>query len=374
MWIGVPRERKNHEFRVGLIPAAVKELVSHGHQVVIEQGAGQAIGFTDEHYRQVGALIEPVLEALFQRCELIIKVKEPQAVERALLQPHHTLLAYLHLAADHQQTQDLMQSGACCIAFETVTGPGGGLPLLAPMSAVAGRMAIQAGARCLENAMGGRGLLLGGVPGVAPAQVVIIGAGVVGQNAAAVAAGMGAQVSVLDTDVNRLRALERRQGNRIVTLYSTAQTIEDAVIPADLVIGGVLLPGAAAPRVISRELVGAMKTGSVIVDVAIDQGGCVATSRATCHDDPTFVVDGVVHYCVANMPGAVARTATLALNNATLPYILQLADRGIRGALMADPGLLKGVNVCSGQLTQPSVALAHGMACGSPESLVGALP
>ncbi len=361
MKVGVPKEIKNHEYRVGLTPAAVKELVQHGHDVIVESGAGNGVGFRDQDYLKVGALIGDGVEEVFQQCELIVKVKEPQPSERALLKPHHILFTYLHLAPDMHQTADLIQSGAACIAYETVVDHRGRLPLLAPMSEVAGRMSIQAGARCLEKSMLGRGVLLGGVPGVEPARVVIIGGGVVGQNATAVAVGMGAQVIVLDTSVDQLRQLDRQYGNRICTLYSNSQTIEESVMSADLVIGGVLLPGAAAPKLVSHELVGAMKAGAVIVDVAIDQGGCVATSKATTHDNPTFVVDGVVHYCVANMPGAVARTSTIALNNATLPYVLELADKGSKQALTENPQLKEGLNICGGKVTHKPVADAQGL-------------
>ncbi|WP_263322319.1 alanine dehydrogenase [Endozoicomonas sp. Mp262] len=361
MQIGVPKEIKNHEYRVGLSPAGVKELVQDGHDIFIESTAGNGAGFGDQDYQKAGAVILDTAEQIFLQCELIVKVKEPLPSERILLQPHQTLFTYLHLAPDPDQTADLIQSGACCIAYETVVDHHGKLPLLAPMSEVAGRMSIQAGARCLEKSMQGRGVLLGGVPGVEPARVVIIGGGVVGQNAITVAVGMGAQVSVLDTSVDQLRRLDQQYGNRICTLYSSSQAIEDFVINADLVIGGVLLPGAAAPKLVSYELVGAMKAGAVIVDVAIDQGGCVATSKATTHDNPTFVVDDVVHYCVANMPGAVARTSTIALNNATLPYILELANKGSKRSLTENPQLREGVNICGGKVTHKPVADAQGL-------------
>lgn len=361
MRIGIPREIKNHEYRVGLTPAAVKELVDNGHEVLVEDQAGHGVGFFNEDYQASGATILETAEAVFEAAELIVKVKEPQAAERSRLKPHHTLFTYLHLAPDVPQTTDLIHSGATCIAYETVTDARGRLPLLAPMSEVAGRMSIQAGARCLEKSMAGRGMLLGGVPGVEPARVVIIGAGVVGQNATAMAVGMGAEVVVLDRSVDALRQLDAQYGNRVRTVYSTSQSIEQYVLSADLVIGGVLLPGAAAPKLITRELVSSMKPGSVIVDVAIDQGGCAETSVATTHAEPTFIVDEVVHYCVANMPGAVARTSTLALNNATLPYVLQIANKGTRKALEDNPYLLEGLNVCKGVVTCESVARAQNL-------------
>lgn len=359
MLIGIPKEIKNHEYRVGLTPASVKELTHHGHQVFVENQAGEGVGFFNQDYQAAGATIIQSAEEVFEKAELIVKVKEPQAIERARLTPDHTLFTYLHLAPDAPQTEDLISSGATCIAYETVTDNRGRLPLLAPMSEVAGRMSIQAGARCLEKSMAGRGMLLGGVPGVEPAKVVIIGGGVVGQNAAAMAVGMGADVIVLDRSLDALRTLDARYGNQIKTVFSTSQAIEQHVIEADLVIGGVLLPGAAAPKLITRELISKMKAGSVIVDVAIDQGGCAETAKATTHDQPTYIVDDVVHYCVANMPGAVARTSTLALNNATLPFVLQIANKGTRQALKDDSHLLNGLNVCRGVVTCKSVADAQ---------------
>lgn len=356
MKVGVPKEIKNHEYRVGLTPSAARELVHHGHSVVVESGAGAAIGFSDEEYQAAGAEVLPSADAVFDRAELIVKVKEPQAVERSKLKPHHTLFTYLHLAPDPEQTHDLIDSGAVCVAYETVTDKAGRLPLLAPMSEVAGRMSIQAGAHCLEKAQGGRGLLLGGVPGVAPAKVVVVGGGVVGQNAIAMAVGLGADVTVLDTNIDTLRALDRQYGNRLCTLYSTRESLEQQVLEADLVIGAVLIPGAAAPKLVTAEMIKRMKAGAVVVDVAIDQGGCFETSKATTHADPTYMVDEVVHYCVANMPGAVARSSTMALNNATLPFTLALADKGARQALADDPHLLNGLNVCRGKLTYKSVA------------------
>ncbi|PCC98943.1 alanine dehydrogenase [Halopseudomonas pelagia] len=361
MHVGVPKEIKNHEYRVGLTPAAVAELVMHGHQVSIEHNAGAAIGFSDADYQQAGAQLADV-DTLFAEAQLIVKVKEPQAAERARLREGQILFTYLHLAPDPEQTNDLLASGATGIAYETVTDARGHLPLLAPMSEVAGRMAIQAGAGCLEKARGGRGVLLGGVPGVPRGKVVILGGGVVGSNALAMAVGVGAEVTVLDKSPDVLRRLDAEYGNRIQTLYSTATTLEQEVIAADLVVGAVLIPGAAAPKLISAELIARMQPGAVLVDVAIDQGGCAETSRATTHAEPTYVVDQVVHYCVANMPGAVARTATQALNNATLPFVLALANKGVRQALEDDPHLLSGLNIAQGKLTNAGVGDALNIA------------
>jgi len=361
MRIGVPKEIKNHEYRVGLTPQSVAELAALGHEVWVETQAGDAIGFTDQDYREAGAQIAASAGEVFQQALLIVKVKEPLAVERVKLRPHHTLFTYLHLAPDRPQTEELMACGATCIAYETVTDAQGRLPLLAPMSEVAGRMSIQAGAGCLEKARGGRGVLLGGVPGVAPGKVVILGGGVVGSHALAMAVGLGADVTVLDKSVDALRRLDAQYGNRITTLYSTRAAVREQVLAADLVIGGVLIPGAAAPRLITAEMVRQMKAGAVLVDVAIDQGGCAETSRATTHAEPTYVVDDVVHYCVANMPGAVARTSTLALNNATLPFVVALAQKGTRRALLGDQHLLNGLNVARGAITCGSVAEAHGL-------------
>lgn len=351
MRIGVPREIKNHEYRVGLTPASVQELVGHGHVLLVESGAGEAIGYDDALYRQAGAQLVDC-EQVFADSDLIVKVKEPQAEERQRLRPGQTLFTYLHLAPDPAQTRDLLASGATCIAYETVTDAAGRLPLLAPMSEVAGRMAIQAGASCLEKAHGGRGVLLGGVPGVPQGRVVILGGGVVGSNALAMAVGLGAQVQLLDKSADVLRRLDAQYGNRIQTLYATSSAIEGALLQADLVVGAVLVPGAAAPKLITAEMISRMPAGSVLVDVAIDQGGCAETSHATTHADPTYIVDGVVHYCVANMPGAVARTATQALNNATLPFVLALADQGVAAALRADPHLANGLNVSRGGAVQ----------------------
>lgn len=361
MRIGIPTELKNHEYRVGLTPSSVAELTALGHEVWVESQAGATIGFADTDYRAAGAHIATDAAVLYETAELIVKVKEPLAEERARLRPHHTLFTYLHLAPDRMQTDDLLASGATCIAYETVSDAQGRLPLLAPMSEVAGRMAIQAGAHCLEKAQGGRGVLLGGVPGVPAGKVVILGGGVVGSQAVAMAVGLGADVTVLDRSLDALRRLDAQYGNRIATLHATRAAVYEQVLAADLVIGAVLVPGAAAPRLISAAMVARMKPGAVLVDVAIDQGGCAETSRPTTHAEPTFVVDGVVHYCVANMPGAVARTSTLALNNATLPFVVALAEKGVRGALEDDPHLRNGLNVARGQLTCASVAEAHGL-------------
>jgi alanine dehydrogenase len=356
MKIGVPKEIKNHEYRVGLTPASVREFVAHGHAVTVQAGAGAAIGLDDAQYAAAGATIAPDAASVFAQADMIVKVKEPQPQECAMLRPGQLLYTYLHLAPDPQQTAALVKSGAVCVAYETITGPNGGLPLLAPMSEVAGRMAIQAGAAHLEKSKGGMGVLLGGVPGVAPADVTILGAGVVGTHALQVAVGVGARVTVLDKNVDRLRQLDLVFGNRITTLYSNAQSVEEAVLRADLVVGGVLIPGAAAPKLVTRDMIARMKKGAVVVDVAIDQGGCFETSHATTHAEPTYVVDGVVHYCVANMPGAVARTSTFALNNATIGHGLALADQGWRAAMRANPHLKAGLNVAEGRVTFEAVA------------------
>ncbi|MCR9095292.1 MAG: alanine dehydrogenase [bacterium] len=360
MRIGVPREIKNEERRVGLTPASVRELAGDGHAIFVETGAGVGIDASDEDYARAGAEIVPTPGDVFEAAELIVKVKEPQAEERARLRPDHTLFTYLHLAPDADQTKDLVTSGATCIAYETVTDDRGGLPLLTPMSQVAGRMSIQAGAASLEASRGGAGLLLGGVPGVAPAKVVVLGGGVVGANALQMALGLGADVTVLDRDTRVLEALAARFGAALRTVYSTGEAIERHVLDADLVVGAVLVRGAAAPHLVTREHVTAMRRGSVLVDVAIDQGGCFETSRPTTHAEPTFLVDDVVHYCVANMPGAVPKTSTYALNHATLPFVRRLADRGARTALKTDLGLMNGLNVCAGHVTEPQVAQALG--------------
>jgi alanine dehydrogenase len=371
MLIGVPKEIKNHEYRVGLTPASVRELTAHGHQVLVQSGAGAPIGLTDDQYQAAGAQLAAAASEIFARAEMIVKVKEPQAAECEMLRPGQILYTYLHLAPDPQQTQALLKSGAVCIAYETITGPGGGLPLLAPMSEVAGRMSVQAGAHYLEIAHGGRGLLLGGVPGVAPGHVAVIGAGVVGTNALQMAVGCGARVTVLDKNVDRLRQLDLVFGNRISTVYSTAHSIEEAVLDADLVIGGVLVPGAAAPKLVSRSLISRMKKGAVVVDVAIDQGGCFETSRPTTHTEPVYVVDGVVHYCVANMPGAVARTSAFALNNATIGHALSLANKGWKAAMRDDAHLRAGLNVCQGKVTYEAVAQDLGYEYVPAETLLG---
>jgi alanine dehydrogenase len=356
MRIGVPKEIKNHEYRVGLTPASVREFVAHGHSVMVQAGAGAAIGLSDEQYRAAGATLVDGAQEVFAKADMIVKVKEPQPQECAMLRPGQVLYTYLHLAPDPEQTAALVKSGAICVAYETITGANGGLPLLAPMSEVAGRMAIQAGAAHLEKSKGGMGVLLGGVPGVAPAHVAILGGGVVGTHALQVAVGMGARVTVLDKSVDRLRQLDLVFGNRITTQYSNAASVEEAVLAADLVVGGVLIPGAAAPKLVTRDMVAKMKKGAVVVDVAIDQGGCFETSHATTHAEPTFVVDGVVHYCVANMPGAVARTSTFALNNATIGPGLALADQGWQAAMRANPHLKAGLNVAQGKVTFEAVA------------------
>lgn len=356
MLIGVPKEIKDNENRVGLAPSSVRELKHHGHDVLIEKDAGAGIGVTDEEYATVGASVAATAAEIFERAEMIVKVKEPQAVERAMLQPGQVLFTYLHLAPDPEQTKDLVNSGAVCIAYETVTSAQGGLPLLAPMSEVAGRMAVQAGAYCLEKPHGGLGMLLGGVPGVDPAKVVVLGAGVVGTHATHIAVGMGADVWVLDRNLDVLKAHWQQFGRSTDTVYSTRDAVERHVLMADLVIGGVLVPGAAAPKLVTAEMVRNMKPGAVVVDVAIDQGGCFETSKPTTHADPTYVVDDVVHYCVANMPGGVPRTSTFALNNATLPHVVTLADKGYKKALLDDVHLLQGLNVHKGDVTYKPVA------------------
>ncbi|QIE25751.1 Alanine dehydrogenase (plasmid) [Caballeronia sp. SBC1] len=370
MRIGLPKEIKNHEYRVGLTPAGVRELVSHGHEVVVQTAAGAEIGLSDDAYKAAGAAVVDTAQEVFERAEMIIKVKEPQPAECAMLRAGQILYTYLHLAPDPEQTRALIDSKAVCIAYETITGPGGGLPLLAPMSEVAGRMSIQAGAAHLEKSKGGMALLLGGVPGVAPGHVVIIGAGVVGTNALQIAVGMGARVTIIDKNLERLRALDVIYGNRVTTLCSNVQTIEDSAHAADLLIGGVLIPGAAAPKLVTRDMISRMKPGAVVVDVAIDQGGCFETSRPTTHTDPTFIVDNVVHYCVANMPGAVARTSTFALTNATIGHALAIADKGWRRALSNDPHLRAGLNVCEGNVTYKAVARDLGFAYVPAESLL----
>ncbi len=371
MRIGVPKEIKNHEYRVGMTPPAVRELTSRGHEVFVETMAGDGIGLHDDAYTRVGAKILGTADEVFDAADMIVKVKEPQPVEIKRLKPKHTLFTYLHLAPDPEQTKGLLESGAICIAYETVTDARGGLPLLAPMSEVAGRMSIQAGAHSLEIAQGGRGMLLGGVPGVPAAKVVVLGGGVVGTNAARMAMGMEAHVTVLDISLHTLYQLDLRFGAALNTIYSTIDSVEEHVIAADLVIGGVLLPGAAAPKLITAKMVSQMKKGSVIVDVAIDQGGCAETSHPTTHADPTYMVDGVVHYCVANMPGGVARTSTFALNNATLPFTIALADKGAEQAMKDNAHLRAGLNVYKNVLTYKAVADAQQLPFKSAESVLG---
>jgi len=369
MLIGVPKEIKNHEYRVGMAPASVREAIKHGHQVMVEVHAGDGIGVSDAEYAQIGAQIIDTAEEIFARAELVVKVKEPQAVERAMLREGQVLFTYLHLAPDPEQTRDLVASGATCIAYETVTSPHGGLPLLAPMSKVAGRMAIQAGAYCLGHPHGGLGMLLGGVPGVDPAKVVVLGAGVVGTHATHIAVGMGADVWVIDRNPEAIESHWKQFGRSTNTVFSTQDAIERHVLDADLVIGGVLIPGAEAPKLITAEMVKSMKPGAVIVDVAIDQGGCCETSRPTTHAEPTYIVDDVVHYCVANMPGGVPRTSTYALNNVTLPHALALANKGFRQALEDDRWLRDGLNVHQGKITQREVAHDLGYDFHEPEIL-----
>jgi len=360
MLIGVPTEVKQDEHRVGLTPTSVRELVVHGHQVVVQSKAGAGIGMRDADYERAGATIVGLAKEVYARAEMIVKVKEPQPGEIAMFHEGQVLFTYLHLAPDPKQTELLLKSGVVAIGYETVTGPNNSLPLLSPMSEVAGRMAVQAGAHCLEREAGGAGILLGGVPGVKAANVVVLGGGVVGTNAIRVAMGMEAQVTVIDRSLPRLKELDFQFGGRLNTIYSTVESIEHYVAEADLVIGAVLVPGAAAPRLVSRQMVREMRDRSVVVDVAIDQGGCIETARPTTHSKPTYVEEGVVHYCVANMPGAVARTSTFALNNATLPYVLALAEKGYRQALLDDPGLLEGLNIHQGSVTYEAVATALG--------------
>jgi alanine dehydrogenase len=371
MLVGVPKEIKVHEYRVGLTPSSVRELVHHGHQVVVETNAGAGIGFGDDAYRAVGAEVLASPAEVFAAADMIVKVKEPQEREYGLLRAGQILYTYLHLAPDITQTQGLIDSGCIAVAYETVTNDRGGLPLLSPMSEVAGRMSVQVGAHCLEKEQGGSGMLLGGVPGVAAAKVVIIGGGVAGTNAARMAMGMEAHVTVIDKSLERLYALDLQFGPMLNTIYSTVDAIESHVMGADLVVGAVLLPGAAAPKLVTREMVRQMRPGSVLVDIAIDQGGCFETSRPTTHSEPTFVEEGCVHYCVTNMPGAVARTSTIALNNATLPFALALADKGYRLALNDDAHLRNGLNVADGKVTYKAVADAHGLPYTPAEEVLG---
>jgi len=373
MRVGVPKEIKVLERRVGLTPTSVREFTARGHSVLVQTNAGVGISASDADYEAAGATIAPDAEAVFAGSEMIVKVKEPQAVERAMLNESHLLFTYLHLAPDPDQTHDLINSGATCIAYETVTDHRGGLPLLAPMSKVAGRMSIQAGAHNLESPQGGAGLLLGGVPGVAPAKVSVIGGGVVGANAIEMAIGLGADVTVLDRSNDVLDALAARFGTNLRTVYSTTEALERFVEDADLVVGAVLVKGARAPRLVTAQNIAAMRPGSVVVDVAIDQGGCMETSKATTHSDPTYVIDGVVHYCVANMPGAVPQTSTYALNNATLPFALALADKGAAQALNDDPHLLNGLNVAKGLVTEAAVAAAFDLEYHDPAVIAASL-
>jgi alanine dehydrogenase len=369
MLIGIPKEIKNNEYRVGMTPEGVRELVKHGHTVLVQSNAGSAIGLSDEQYRLVGAELADSAEEIFACADLIVKIKEPQPTECKLLRPGQLLFAYLHLAPDPEQARLLVESDAIAIAYETVTDAAGGLPLLAPMSEVAGRMSIQAGATCLQNSNGGSGLLLGGVAGVPAAKVTVLGGGVVGYNATLIAVGMGAQVAVLDRSLSRLEYLDSVFVNRIRTIYSTDAAIEEYVLDADLVVGAVLIPGAAAPKLVSRDMLKRMRTGSVLVDVSIDQGGCFETSRPTTHADPTYIVDGIVHYCVANMPGAVARTSTFALNHATLPFALRLADDWQK-ALKEDAHFRDGLNVYRGSISCAPVAEALGYKYASAQQIV----
>lgn len=370
MLLGTTKEIKVHEYRVGLTPKSVREVADHGHSVLVEHNAGIGIGFSDDDYIAAGAAIAASADEVFAKAELIVKVKEPQPEECTMLRPGQVLFTYLHLAPDPRQTQALMQSGATAIAYETVLNAQGKLPLLAPMSEVAGRMAIQVGARGLEKSLGGAGILLSGVTGVAPGKVVILGGGTVGANAAEIAVGLKAEVTVLNRSVGKLEELDRQFGSRITTMVASPDNVEAVVVDADLIIGAVLVPGGTTPKVVSREMVRAMRNGSAVVDVAIDQGGCLETSRPTTHADPYYVEEGVVHYCVTNMPGGVARTSTQALNNATLPYTLSMADKGWRQSLTEDPGLLAGLNVHAGQVTCAAVAGAQGLTPVAPEDAI----
>jgi alanine dehydrogenase len=371
MLIGVPREIKNREYRVGLTPASVRELVHHGHQVTVETDAGLGANFADADYEAAGAQIAPDAASVFAAAEMIVKVKEPQHEEFGLLREGQILFTYLHLAAEREVTQALIDAGAVAIAYETVTGRHGGLPLLAPMSEVAGRMSIQVGAHYLEKEAGGRGVLMGGVPGVEAADVLVIGGGVSGTNAVRMAMGMEAKVTVLDRSLDRLRELDMQFGPTLNTIYSTVDAVERLALNSDLVVGAVLVPGAAAPKLLTADTVRRMRRGAVVVDIAIDQGGCFETSRPTTHDDPTYIVDEVVHYCVTNMPAAVARSSTAALNNATLPYVLALADKGFRQALRDDAGLCGGLSVATGAVTHAAVADALGLPLTDVSKVLG---
>ena len=359
--IGIPTEIKTDERRVSLTPKAAEMIINNGNKVVVQSGAGEGAGFENTQYEKAGAKIVETAEDVFKESKIIVKVKEPQENERRLLTPEHTLFTYLHLAADKKQTEDLISSNSTCIAFETVTDDQGSLPLLTPMSAIAGRMSIQAGAHCLEAKQGGTGVLLAGAPGAEPGKVVVIGCGVVGSNAVEIAVGMGAEVIVLDRDQKILDSMDEKYSGKVKTIFSNESDLVAEVLNADLIIGAVLLPGAKAPKLVNKKMVSEMKPGSVIVDVAIDQGGCVETAHPTTHSDPTFVIDGVVHYCVANMPGAVPRTATISLTNTILPYVLTLASEGVREALVSNPNFLKGLNVCAGKICEPSVSETHNL-------------
>ncbi|WP_299843452.1 alanine dehydrogenase [uncultured Paracoccus sp.] len=372
MLIGCPKEIKPQEFRVGVTPAAAAEAVAHGHRLLVQTGAGIGSGFTDADYLAAGAEIAPDARAVFDAAEMIVKVKEPQAVERAMLREGQVLFTYLHLAPDPEQTRDLLNSGVTAIAYETVTDRAGGLPLLAPMSEVAGKLAPQVGAWTLQKANGGRGVLMGGVPGVGPARVVVIGGGVVGTHAARVAAGMGADVVVMDRSLPRMRYLDDTFGDSFKTQFASGANIAEQIALADMVVGAVLIPGAAAPKLISRAQLSTMKPGAVLVDVAIDQGGCFETSHATTHQDPIYEVDGIMHYCVANMPGAVARTSTIALGNATMPFLLALADKGWRQAVLDDPHLRAGLSTHQGRLTSLPVGEALHLDAVTPEQVLAA--
>ncbi len=372
MLIGVPKEIKNHEYRIGMSPAGVRELVANGHEVLVENNGGAGVGFDNDQYSAVGARIEKSASEIFAQAEMIVKVKEPQPDECKMLHPGQILFTYLHLAPDPMQTELLIASGATCVAYETVTDERGGLPLLAPMSEVAGRMSVQAGAHHLEKAQGGLGSLLGGVPGVLPARVLIIGGGVVGTQAATMAIGMGADVTIVDRSLQRLRQLDSEFKGRLKCLYSTSDAIENCAVESDLVIGAVLVAGAAAPKLLTREILKKMRAGSVVVDVAIDQGGCFETSRPTTHQDPTYIEEGIIHYCVANMPGGVARTSTIALTNATLPFVVSLANKGAANALWDDKHLLNGLNVHAGKVTHKAVADALGYDFADPRDALRA--
>ncbi|MEM7668138.1 MAG: alanine dehydrogenase [Pseudomonadota bacterium] len=373
MLIGCPTEIKTREYRVGMTPATCREAIAHGHEVIVQSGAGMGAGFPDDAYRDVGVEIAGAAEEIFARADMVVKVKEPQPAERKMLREGQILFTYLHLAPDPDQTHDLLASGCTAIAYETVTDASNGLPLLAPMSEVAGRLAPQVGAWALQKANGGRGVLMGGVPGVGPAQVTVIGGGVVGTHAARIAAGMGADVTVLDRSLPRLRYLDDVFGSVFKTRYSSADATEELVLTSDMVVGAVLIPGAAAPKLVRREQLARMKPGSVLVDVAIDQGGCFETSKATTHDDPIYEVDGVIHYCVANMPGAVARTSTIALTNATMPHLLALADKGWADACRDDEHLANGLNVHAGKLTYFAVGEALGIDVYATRVILGSV-